>query len=159
MKTFTPPTDGDTFSAFVEQFSREDLLAMAEDPKCRVPPLRDVSILAFDSMRGGMLGGVIVNILTNAGCMEFFHSDLLERLMDHYGFTNETIPPKSLLRELFRVEIHREQLIGRLVNSRDDRDRLLARMVILTGNMTKPHEVGRISDEELDKILDEMESD
>ena len=101
----TPEAVSRVFDDFVRDITREDLFRGAEwYVKHRAP---NCSVYSFRAMPGGLMRmviGLTVMQQTDGGLVGE-SCDLDERLAAHYGFTQETVPPRMLVREAVALRV------------------------------------------------------
>lgn len=100
------PEDADVvFHNFTSQITREDLFVAAEEQlRERIP---NSSVYTFRSMPGGMMGYIIgLTVMQSVGSqLAGLGHGLDKRLMAHYGFNDDSLPPRMLIREAVALRI------------------------------------------------------
>lgn len=161
MKTFTPPNDNPTadelFDSFIGQFSHHDLYDAAEE---FMKEIRDAHPCLFENTAGGLMGRVIQNVVGTHNYAPF-GPDFIGRTMEHYGFDNKTVPPRLLLRELMRLEIHRNKLLTCLIGDTPAHEIVLEfverTLTEFVCDLSEPSKVALIPDADLDEVVAQME--
>ena len=145
---------------FTRSFSKEDLFRAAEVyvreqlPGCSVYSFRDVE--------GGLMRRVVGLIVM--GSTESFAPVpscwLDQKIMDHYGFTQESIPPRMVVREMVAVQVRLSSLMADLV--REARPytflnlwfrRIMGRITRLADGLVSPDDAYKLSDDIVDEII------
>lgn len=152
-RRFTAPISDNSdgfFDEFVEQFTVDELYHEAEKYLRQI----DGSLMSFDHCKNGLMGHVIAILL------DIEHGlSLVPRLMVHYDLTKKSLPPRMVLQELMKAEVHRERLAERLFESlrceqsdgqRASLDMNLAR---LTADSLVPSDTINVQDGSLNDVI------
>lgn len=143
------------FNDFTSQISLEDLYLAAESHlRERIP---HSNVYTFREMPGGMMGHIIDLILLEprAPTTASQFSDLQVRLMDHYGFTQESLPPRMLIREAVALRVRLGAVLSDI--ERDSPDVSRVGLVYEIGKAARqlalPSDAYTLSDETANGIL------
>lgn len=167
MKRFRPSvtdleceSDGDVlFEDFAGQFSREDLFLAAEwYVRERLP---NSSVYSFRDGGGLMkfvVGLIIFQALDSRAAGLF--PVLVDRLVGHYGFTSESVPPRLLVREavahrvrLAAVLADLERELIALRGQGVDRSSLVREIGMVSSELANSEDAFLLSDEVVDGII------
>lgn len=149
----------EVFTAFIETFTREDLYAVAEQYVRERAP--NSSIYTFRHSEGGLMGlviGLIIQANTDSqvvepGCW------LDQRLMNHYQFTAESIPPRMILREAVALRVRLNSVLADLSREVNRSTATLFavdwenRVIACAAELETPEDAYRMSDEAADSII------
>lgn len=150
-------TQGDAamvLTDFLYTFNREDLFEAAEDyVRHRMP---NGSVYTFRHMDGGLMRmviGLIIQGVTDGGKVEPL-CWLEEKLMEHYRFTQESIPPRMILREAVATRVRLNSLLADLSRETDREDiNWASRVKAAAKDLVAPEDGHKLSDEQCDQII------
>ena len=145
------------FADFIQTFRKEDLYDAAEQyVKKRAP--NGMSVYSFRHLPDGLMGmvmGMIVSGSTNTQiCKAGVWLD--RKLMEHYGFTAESIPPRMLVREAIATQVRFNSVIADLARELDDPDRvgsIESEVGCKAGGLVSPDEAYTLPDADIDRII------
>lgn len=139
------------FNDFVNTFRKEDLFDAAEwYVKDKVPS----SIYTFRNRDGGLMQLVIVLIMTGStNCSIDMLFWLGERLMEHYGFTAESIPPRMIVREAVALRVRLNMVLADLGREVEESKHLNLAIVNVASGLVSPDFAYLLSDGVVDQII------
>lgn len=146
------------FDNFTLQIGREDLFKAAEYYlRERIP---GSSPYTFVDLPGGMMG-YIVGLALNA-VVRMPYSGLAEllksRLMTHFEFDADSLPPRLLAREAIALQIQLNKVtfdLGRMLGAElSSRIKMNARFISAADELSDPTDAYDLRDEVIDKILE-----
>lgn len=144
------------FDDFIHSFTKQDLYDEAEAyVKSRAP--LGMSVYSFRHMDDGLMGmvmGLIVMNSTNAQiCKAGVWLD--RKLMEHYEFTSESIPPRMLIREAIATRIRLSSIMADLEREVGGLSRSSSGRAIraLADGCVEPDEAFTLPDADVDRVI------
>ena len=149
----------EVFVDFINAFTRQNLLDAAEEyVRTRMP---NGSVYTFRHLEGGLLRmvcGLIVMGSTDSQDVGV-GSWLDDKIADHYGFTQETIPPRMLVREAVATRIRYNSLMSDLSREVDQLNTsrvdggLQSSLENVAAGLTSPEDGYKLPREVIDSII------
>ena len=143
------------FDDFTSQISKEDLFRSAELYMRNLIP--NSSIYSFRGLPGGLmmrvLGLTIMQKLESQNGALSLELDV--KLMEHYGFDSETMPPRMIAREAIALQVRLSVVISDLGR---ELDRKVGRASVLdaANGFITPTEAYSTTDDEIDAIMQDL---
>lgn len=105
----------DYFQRFIARVDR-DALAMEAEQVLKEKAPQGGGIFVFTDYPGGLIGFTLRKLLFDGdGCCDLSDIDeLVDRLSDYYGFAQDWVPPRLLVREVLALTVHRRRIIEQL---------------------------------------------
>jgi len=142
------------FSEFTSAISREDLFLAAEwYVRERIP---GSSVYTFNQMYHGLMGRVIgLTAMHVLGSMlNGLSCELDDRLMAHYGFDADTVPPRLLVREAIALQVRLSTMVSDLEKiTQVGRSHLIDAIKLAAGPLPIPEEAYSLTNVEADAVL------
>lgn len=142
------------FDNFIHSFTREDLFLAAEAYVRERAP--NGSVYAFRNMEGGLMGLVVNLVVQNTvGSVAAEEVVWLNRkLMEHYEFTAESIPPRMLVREAVALRVRLDTVLADLERElASEHPNLPAMVAKAARELGHPEEAYLMSDEEAGEVI------
>jgi hypothetical protein len=151
----------EVFADFIDTFTRKELFEAAEGYVANRCP--NGSVYTFRNMPGGLMRHVIGLIIMNSTDSTIVgESEWLEgRLMEHYEFTAESIPPRMLVREAVALRVRLGTVLADLerelaVGAPKEHAAVVREVAEAARGLESPEEAYRLSNEEAGAILRRM---
>jgi hypothetical protein len=144
------------FTDFIESFRREDLFRAAEAyVRGRAP---NASAYSFVHAEGGLMGLVMgMMVMGSTGSQSAEHGLWLDRkLMEHYEFTKESIPPRMLVREALATQVRLDGILADLSRMASVDGRATdwaARLRPVAAGISSPEDAYTMDDARIDEII------
>lgn len=141
------------FDAFISQITSEDLFLGAEwYVQERIP---NSSVYTFSQMPGGLMAHVIgLTLMAGMESQTGGISSLLFRLMGHYQFDADTVPPRLLAREAIMLQVRLSAMLSDLEKiTLIGRSHLEPSIIAAAGGLALPEEAYSLTNVQLDEVL------
>ncbi|WP_339910364.1 hypothetical protein [Symmachiella dynata] len=148
------------FRQFIERVDRDTVAEMAERVLIDKAP-HGGGIFVFTDYPGGLIGFTLRKLLVDGDyCCDLSDIDeLVDRLIDYYGFAQDWVPPLLLVREVLALTVHRRRIIEQLqrdLGKSVDLAPIFDRAAATTIQHTE--DAFLLDDERVGVILDELKS-
>lgn len=142
---------------FISALDRNELFEAAES---YVRDKEGCSVYCFRNIDGGIMKHIITLVLRNQCEIDSVNEEawLSNKLMDHYAFTTETIPFRTLVREILALKVRSNTIVSDLMRELQllngiSLSKLINAMDDISGTLLTPEDAYKLSNEEIDDLI------